>query len=107
MRPELLQAVEQALDPIARPIGCADASRGAWRTSCGSPASRGELAELLGAMARMHWPITVPACTSVCAVTRGDEAREQHRGAMALVIVRAPFDLPRTHWKQRLRAIER
>src|SRR4051812_37229373 len=37
---------------------------------------------------------------------RGDEAREQRRGAMALVIVRAPFDLPRTHRQQRLRAIE-
>src|SRR6476659_2252906 len=37
---------------------------------------------------------------------RGDEAREQRRGAVALVIVRAPFDLPWTHRQQRLRAIE-
>src|SRR6476619_2213597 len=48
----------------------------------------------------MHWPITVPA------FHRGDEAREQRRGAVALVIVRAPLDLPRTHRQQRLRAIE-
>src|SRR6476660_3661110 len=65
-----------------------------------------ELAELLGAMSRHALADHRAGLHVRRRCHRGDEAREQRRGAVALVIVRAPFDLPWTHWQQRLRAIE-
>src|SRR6478672_8506654 len=65
-----------------------------------------EPAELLGSMARHALADHRAGLHVRLHRHRGDEAREQRRGAVALVIVRAPLDLPRTHRQQRLRAIE-
>ena len=61
-----------------------------------------ELAELLSAMSRHALADHRAGLHVRRRCHRGDEAREQRRGAVALVIVRAPFDLPWTHRQQRL-----
>src|SRR5580765_2334741 len=55
-----------------------------------------EPAELLGSMARHALADHRAGLHVRLHRHRGDEAREQRRGAVALVIVRAPLDLPRT-----------
>ena len=53
----------------------------------------------------MHVPITLPAFTSVSAVTAAMTC-EECRCAVALVVVGAPLDLAGTHRQKRLRSIK-